>query len=128
LEKRDPNYISLNTNKNITNLTLGVPFTDLRKSAKIDVRRMRPLIWVGNNTFTINGRTDFHKGLSENPVLGSIEDWFLINTIFFPHPIHVHLINFQVIKEYDLRVMIPSNNTNNYTGLNCALYELDFTA
>jgi spore coat protein A len=46
--------------------------------------------------FLVNGHYDFHKGAAENPVIGSIEDWYIINTINLAHPIHVHLINFQV--------------------------------
>jgi FtsP/CotA-like multicopper oxidase with cupredoxin domain len=73
-------------------------------------------MFVGG-TFTISGRVDFHKGKSENPTMGTVEDWFIINTIsFVGHPIHVHLINFQVIREYDLLK----------TKSGCAIYELDF--
>lgn len=37
----------------------------------------------------------------------------------FPHPIHIHLINFQVVKVYDL-ILYPNSNNS--------LYELDFVA
>lgn len=83
---------------------------------------MRPLIWMGQTTFTIHGRTSFHTGKSENPTIGTVEDWFLINTMFFPHPIHIHLINFQVIASYDVRWIIL-NPADPFA--NCALYELD---
>jgi hypothetical protein len=80
------------------NLTLGVPFTDfsLIKNDDISVFRMRPLIVTSNFKFLVNGHYDFHKGAAEDPIIGSTEDWYIINTINEAHPIHVHLINFQV--------------------------------
>jgi FtsP/CotA-like multicopper oxidase with cupredoxin domain len=46
--------------------------------------------------FMVNGHHDFHQGAAENPTVGSMEDWYIINTINEGHPIHVHLIVFQV--------------------------------
>lgn len=78
---------------------------------------MRPLIIFNNPFFfSINGRIDFHAGKSENPTIGTYEDWYLINTMDEAHPIHVHLINFQVVKILSLK-----RTTND-----CTLYELDF--
>jgi FtsP/CotA-like multicopper oxidase with cupredoxin domain len=61
---------------------------------------------MNRSVLTIHGRADFHKGESENPTLGTVEDWFIINTMFFAHPIHVHLVNFQILRELDLWVII----------------------
>lgn len=55
-------------------------------------------------------------GASENPKIGSVEDWYLINTISFGHPIHIHLIQFQIIEYYQLRVA-PGG---------CTYYLIDF--
>lgn len=64
----------------------------------------------------INGRADFHKGESENPKIGSIEDWYIINTLARgQHPIHIHLINFQVVRVMKLKLYDK-----------CTIYELDF--
>jgi len=49
-------------------------------------------------------------------MIGTIEDWVIINTYSGGHPIHIHLINFQVIYVYDLIVMKTKNNNT------CALY------
>lgn len=43
----------------------------------------------------------------------------MINTIFEGHPMHIHLINFQVIEVYDLACVKANGNI-------CALYLLDF--
>jgi FtsP/CotA-like multicopper oxidase with cupredoxin domain len=101
-------------------VTLDVAFTNLSDIKDIAVTRMRPLLWIGQNIFTINGRLDFHKGWSENPMVGTTEDWIIANTIYFPHPIHIHLINFQVIREYDLQLLIfPNTPGDNDTTDDC---------
>ena len=70
---------------------------------------MRPLILYNAGLhegirFSINGHPGFHDGNSENPQIGSIEDWYFINLVAVsPHPIHVHLINYQLIQEYSLK-------------------------
>lgn len=88
---------------------------------------MRPLIWVGKQVFTINGRTDFHGGWSEDPTLGTTEDWFIINNIYFGHPIHVHLLNYEVVREYHVRYLIPPNaDKNSPLKYACGFYEMDF--
>ncbi len=62
------------TNSDINNITLNVPFTDLSQlnDSQIAVKRMRSLIRMADVVFTINGRTDFHKGKSENPTIGTV--------------------------------------------------------
>ena len=99
VKEQEQGRVCSNTRTSIDNVVLDVPFVDLGaySDSQIAVKRMRPLLWTGK-VFTINGRTDFHKGQSENPMLGTTEDWFIVNTIFFSHPIHVHLINFQVVR------------------------------
>lgn len=112
-------FANLNKRKQINNVALSVPYTDFNDpNLPIAVKRMRPLMIFPGPIFSINGRTDFHAGNSENPKIGTYEDWYLINTMGGAHPIHVHLINFQVVKVLSLR------KTSNVNG--CFLYELDF--
>jgi spore coat protein A len=40
--------------------------------------------------------------VSEKPVLGSTEDWVLVNPTMEPHPIHLHLIQFQIVSRQSL--------------------------
>ena len=44
----------------------------------------------------LNGKY-WHDRVSEDPLLGSIEIWNLINTTQDLHPIHLHLVRFQVL-------------------------------
>ena len=68
---------------------------------------MRPLVRTTQFSFGINGHIDFHQGASENPMIGTVEDWYLINTMTSPqigHPIHVHLIQYEHLREYTLKL------------------------
>ncbi|HST64373.1 MAG TPA: multicopper oxidase domain-containing protein, partial [Mycobacteriales bacterium] len=47
---------------------------------------------------SLNGRKfDDARGVQERPRLGSTEDWRLINLTEDSHPIHVHLVQFQIM-------------------------------
>jgi spore coat protein A len=47
---------------------------------------------------SLNGRKfDDVRGVQEQPKLGTTEDWLLINTTEDTHPIHLHLVQFQVM-------------------------------
>ena len=43
----------------------------------------------------LNGQ-GFHAEVSEKPILGTTEDWDLVNLTSSDHPIHLHLVQFQV--------------------------------
>lgn len=93
-------------------------YTDLSKipDYQIAVKRMRPLLFYPGPFFAIHGRTDFHKGWSENPMIGSVEDWYMINVMSGAHPMHIHLVNFQVVKVYHLKMFDAATT----------YYEMDF--
>jgi spore coat protein A, manganese oxidase len=47
---------------------------------------------------SLNGRKfDDVRGVQERPKVGTTEDWRLVNTTEDSHPIHLHLVQFQVI-------------------------------
>jgi len=47
---------------------------------------------------SLNGRKfDDARGVQEQPKLGSTEDWRLVNTTEDTHPIHLHLVQFQIV-------------------------------
>jgi hypothetical protein len=89
----------------------------------IKLNRMRPLFGDGSR-FNFNGHYHFSEsGRSDNPQIGTTEDWFFINTLSNTHPIHVHLINYQVIAQGTLKSFTVSNLGRT---LQCSLYEIDF--
>jgi FtsP/CotA-like multicopper oxidase with cupredoxin domain len=46
---------------------------------------------------SLNGLRFDQGGVQEQPKAGSVEDWRLVNTTEDSHPIHLHLVQFQVI-------------------------------
>lgn len=62
---------------------------DLSFGASRDPNYPRPLFLLDNKMFT--------DPVTEMPKLGSVEIWRFINPGLFPHPIHVHLVQFQIL-------------------------------
>lgn len=50
----------------------------------------RPMLLLNNRMF--------HEPITEKPSLDSIEIWNIINATPFPHPIHVHLVQFKILE------------------------------
>lgn len=57
----------------------------------------------GNPIMLLNNQR-WHDPITIKPLQGSIEEWQIINTTQIPHPIHVHLVMFQVVgrRAYDV--------------------------
>lgn len=69
----------------------------------------RPLMLLDNK--------QWDDPITENPKLGSTEIWYLINLSPDSHPIHVHLVEFQVLDRRDFDVdRYNQEKTIHYTG------------
>ena len=56
--------------------------------------------------------------VSETPILGTTEVWNLVNSTIDTHPIHLHLVQFQIVKRRPFNVLHYLNTGEiNYTGL-----------
>jgi spore coat protein A len=51
----------------------------------------------GNSVIMLLNDTHWNMPVTENPVIGSTEIWSLINTTDDSHPIHLHLVRFQIL-------------------------------
>jgi FtsP/CotA-like multicopper oxidase with cupredoxin domain len=63
--------------------------------------RLQPLLGVAEPTVdaagnTVNGALPWHAPTTENPGVGDTEIWEIYNATADAHPVHLHLINFQV--------------------------------
>jgi hypothetical protein len=88
----------------------------------IKLMRMKP-IFKKNGVHFFNGHYDFSKsGKTDNPQIGTTEDWVFIS-ITHRHPIHVHLINFQIIGLTTLKNYSVSIGPNQFQ---CTFYEMDY--
>jgi FtsP/CotA-like multicopper oxidase with cupredoxin domain len=84
--------------------TTLMPMDDLR-NATIDRRRVfrleeREPRGTGQNDkfeYYINGTQFDHNVVNETMKLGATEEWEFVNLTYEPHPIHIHVNDFQVI-------------------------------
>jgi len=63
--------------------------------------RLQPLLGVAEPTLdaagsTVDGALPWHAPTTENPALNSTEIWEIYNATGDAHPVHLHLVNFQV--------------------------------
>jgi spore coat protein A len=56
--------------------------------------------------------------VTTKPSAGAVEDWLLVNTTADTHPIHLHLVTFEVIdrRPFDVAAYDPTTQTITFTG------------
>jgi spore coat protein A len=56
--------------------------------------------------------------VTTRPAANAVEDWLLVNTTADTHPIHLHLVTFEVIdrRPFDIAAYDPKSQTISYTG------------
>jgi FtsP/CotA-like multicopper oxidase with cupredoxin domain len=64
--------------------------------------RLQPLLGTGEPTLdaaghVVNGSIAWHEPTTENPDLGATEVWEIYNATGDAHPVHLHLVNFEVL-------------------------------
>ncbi len=62
----------------------------------------------------LDGQT-WDAPVSEKPQLGTTEDWIIVNPNMNSHPIHLHLVQFQLVKRQSL---LSTEYLNDWTSLN----------
>jgi len=93
--------------------TIPEYLSHIKRHKEKDVRRIRDISLnvgadrFGRLMFTLNNR-EFIGGITEEPVVGELECWRIINAGLGVHPIHIHQIQFQVLD----RIPIDSNAYN----------------
>jgi spore coat protein A len=75
--------------------------------------RLQPLLGIVNgdaakSATTVNGSLAWFEDITENPALGSVEEWAVYNATEDAHPIHLHLVSFQIV---DRRPFTATVNT-----------------
>jgi len=67
-----------------------------------EFNRLQPMLGVAEPTVDVegnmvNGATTWHMPITENPALDSTEIWEIYNSTVDAHPVHVHLVNFEIL-------------------------------
>lgn len=76
------------------------PVPKTRESAAVKTRPLgliEKLTLKGESMQMLLNNTPWHMPVTENPVLDSTEIWTFINTTDDSHPIHLHLVRFQIL-------------------------------
>jgi FtsP/CotA-like multicopper oxidase with cupredoxin domain len=82
------------------------PVTRVRKVALFEGNdeygRLQPLLGTAEPTVDVTGQTvegaiAWHRPTTENPELDATEIWEIYNATGDAHPIHLHLVNFQIL-------------------------------
>jgi spore coat protein A, manganese oxidase len=63
---------------------------------------------------TLNGQM-WDAPISETPRVGSTEDWMIVDLTMDAHPIHLHLVQFQVVSRQSINV---AKYTSDWLALN----------
>lgn len=56
-----------------------------------------------DGTYYMNGRM-FHDTADETPTLGTTEEWEIVNLTYEDHPMHLHLVQFQIVDRQPLKI------------------------
>ncbi len=93
------------------------------KIAESRAVRTRPLALMeqespkGESMGMLLNNTPWHMPVTENPVLDSTEIWTFINTTDDSHPIHLHLVRFQILDRRNFETFIyQSTGEVHFTG------------
>jgi spore coat protein A len=65
---------------------------------------------LGNATRMLLNGAPWHMPVTENPVLDSTEIWSLVNVTEDSHPIHLHLVRFQILDRRRFDVNLYETN------------------
>jgi spore coat protein A, manganese oxidase len=70
----------------------------------------------GSHSMLLDGQT-WDAAVSENPKIGSTEDWTIVNTLMDAHTIHLHLVQFQVVSRQRIDIGSYLNQWQLLNGL-----------
>ena len=65
--------------------------------------RLQPLLGIVDPFSPDNGTLAWDDGITENPMLDDVEVWEIFNATEDAHPIHLHLVSFQILSRQKFR-------------------------
>ena len=101
------------------------PATPVRKLALFEgtdeFGRLQPLLGTAEpvqdvNGDTVTGSLTWFQPITENPTLGSTEIWEVYNATGDAHPVHVHLVHFEVINREGFTSDVIVQPTEQHNG------------
>ncbi|HKK04775.1 MAG TPA: multicopper oxidase domain-containing protein [Gammaproteobacteria bacterium] len=93
--------------------------------------RLQPLLGTAEPVTDVNGNTGINgtltwaQPITENPGLGNTEVWEVYNATGDAHPIHVHLVHFEVMNREGFAANVVPQPTAQHNGAQGAGYRLE---
>lgn len=117
------------------NPTLAGNFPSLPAPDKTRILTLTDIAGADGSTMLLLDGQEWSAPVSEMPKLGSTEDWIIVNPTMENHPIHVHLVQFQVVsrQSFDVNAYMGAwleNNGDpplNHTTVNVASMDSFYT-
>ncbi|MGD8858096.1 MAG: multicopper oxidase domain-containing protein [Chloroflexota bacterium] len=83
--------------------------------------RLQPLLGTAEPTVdaagnTVSGAIAWHSPTTENPVLDETEIWEIYNATGDAHPVHLHLVNFQVLDRREFTAEVIEQSILQHNG------------
>lgn len=120
-------------------LPLIKPDTSVIPDKLLPYHEINPSLARKERTLHLDSKTDdfgrtmhlvndlmWHEPTTEKPELDSIEIWHLVNHFAFPHPIHVHLVHFEILGRKTLTDADFDENGNYKFDINTLIPPDDF--
>lgn len=110
------------------------PVTTTRKVALFEgtdeYGRLQPLLGTAEPTVdaagdVVEGALGWHVPTTERPQLGSTEIWELYNATGDAHPVHLHLVNFEVLDRRHFTADLVDQPVHQHNGTTGAGYRLE---
>jgi FtsP/CotA-like multicopper oxidase with cupredoxin domain len=92
--------------------------------------RLQPLLGTAEPTLDVNGNVvdgtlTWFQTITENPALGDTEIWEFYNATGDAHPIHVHLVHFEVMNRQRFKADLIEQPTQQHNGTVGAGFRLE---
>jgi len=83
--------------------------------------RLQPLLGTAEPTVdatgkVVNGSIAWHEPTTENPALGATEIWEIYNATGDAHPVHLHLVNFEVLDRQEFTADVTGQPVLQHNG------------
>jgi FtsP/CotA-like multicopper oxidase with cupredoxin domain len=91
--------------------------------------RLQPMLGTAEPVLDMDGNLQegslpFHAAITENPVLGATEEWEIYNATMDAHPIHVHLVHFDVVSRESFTADLVEIDISQHDGEHASGFKL----
>jgi len=86
-----------------------------------ELGRLQPLLGTAEPVLDVagngvEGTLPWHEPITENPMVGDTEIWEIYNTTGDAHPMHVHLVHFEVLNREGFTATVLDQPTHQHNG------------